>query len=198
MRQKSTTLKLVEGAMLIAIATVLSYIRFFNLPFGGSISLEIIPLIIMGLRNGPKWGFLTGFVHGIIQMIIGFSNVLMCSTLLSQIGCIVLDYVFSFGVLGLAVIFAKPFHKRWRIGYIIGAVIVGLLRFVCTFLSGVLIWGSYAPEGQPVWLYSLIYNGSYMLPDIVIMAVVIAILVATAPKLFLTVNHGNRTKHNMP
>ena len=91
MTTTSKTRILVEGAMLIALATILSYVKFYDLPFGGSITLEMLPLVIMGLRNGPKWGCFTGFVHGLLQMIIGFSNVMYCANRLSQIGCILLD-----------------------------------------------------------------------------------------------------------
>ncbi len=184
MTTTSKTRILVEGAMLIALATILSYIKFYDLPFGGSITLEMLPLVIMGLRNGPKWGCFTGFVHGLLQMIIGFSNVMYCATLLSQIGCILLDYLLAFTVLGLAPVFAKMCGKHVKIGYVVGAIICGILRFVCSFLSGWLLWGSYAPEGMSPVVYSLTYNGSYMVPDIIILAVIIAILAAAAPKLF--------------
>lgn len=183
MNTSSKTRYLAEGAMLIAMATILSYIKLFELPQGGSITLEMLPIVIMGLRNGTKWGCFTGFVHGVLQMIIGFSNVMYCATLLSQIGCILLDYVLAFTVLGLAPVFVKLAKNRLA-GVTIGAIIVGLLRFVCSFLSGWLLWGSYAPEGTGAVVYSLTYNGSYMIPNIIIMAVIIGILYRVAPKFF--------------
>lgn len=173
---------MVEGAMLIAMAYVLALIKFYELPQGGSITLEMLPLVVMGLRNGSKWGCLTGLVHGLIQMILGFDNVMYCSTLIAQIGCILLDYLLAFTVLGLAPAFAKPFQNQ-VFGAVFGAVIVGLLRFLCSFLSGWLLWGSYAPEGMTAVVYSLGYNGSYMVPDIIITAVIVAILYSVAPKL---------------
>lgn len=180
---------LLEGALMIALATIFSiWPKFYELPTGGSITIEMLPIVLVALRNGTKWGALTGFVHGILQMILGFSNVLYCQTLISQIGCILLDYVLAFTVLGLAYIIAKPFKKNWQLGYIVAAVVVCLLRFLCSFLSGILLWGSFAPEGQPVWLYSLTYNGSYMLPNTIIVAVVIGILALSAPVLFRTKN----------
>lgn len=178
---------LVEGAMLIAMATILSYIKFYELPQGGSITLEMLPLVVMGLRNGTKWGCFTGFVHGFLQMILGFSNVMYCSTLIAQIGCILLDYLVAFTVLGMANVFAKPFKNRF-VGVTVGAIIVGLLRFACSFLSGWLLWGSYAPEGMGAVVYSATYNGSYMIPDIIILAVVIGILYKTAPRFFKSQN----------
>ena len=82
---------LVEGALMIALATILSYIKLFSLPYGGAITLEMIPLVLMAYRNGTKWGVFTAFVHSVLQLIIGFSNVMYCPTLLTQIGCILLD-----------------------------------------------------------------------------------------------------------
>lgn len=179
------TITLVEGAMLIALATVLSYLKLFEMPFGGSITLEMIPLIIMGVRHGAKWGCFTGFVHGLLQMIIGFSNVMYCATLLSQIGCILLDYLLAFTVLGLAGLFIGMIKNNKVAGAVIGTVIVCALRFVCSFLSGWLLWGSWAPEGMHPAYYSLVYNGAYMLPDTIIAAVIIAILAVAAPKIML-------------
>ena len=184
--KNSKTMILVEGAMMIALATVLSYLKILEMPFGGSITLEMLPLVLMGLRRGPKWGCFVGFVHGLLQMILGFSNVLYCSTLIAQIGCILLDYLLAFSVLGLSLVFAKLFCKNnKKAGYIVGTVCVCFLRFVCSFLSGWLLWGSYAPEGMSAPYYSLVYNGAYMLPDTIIMAVVVAILAYTVPKLFV-------------
>ena len=71
-----------------------------------------------------------------------------------------------------------------KIGFIVGSVCVCILRFLCSFLSGWLLWGSYAPEGMNAAYYSLVYNGAYMLPDTIILAVVVAILAYTIPKLF--------------
>lgn len=187
MNKNSKTIILVEGAMIIALATVLSYLKILDMPFGGSITLEMVPLVVFGLRRGPKWGCLTGFVHGLLQMILGFSNVLYCATLLSQIGCILLDYILAFSVLGIAAVFAKPISNK-KVAYITGAVIVSALRFVCSFLSGWLLWGAYAPEGMSPAYYSLVYNGAYMLPDTIIVAVVVGILAFAVPKMFIAEN----------
>ena len=179
----SKTRILVEGAMLIAMAMILSMIKFYELPQGGSITLEMLPLVVMGYRHGTKWGCFTGLVHGLIQMILGFSNVLYCQTAAAMIGCVLLDYLVAFTVLGLAPVFSGLIQKRIP-GLVFGAVIVGLLRFACSFLSGWLLWGSYAPEGMGAVVYSFTYNASYMIPDIIILAIIIGILAKTAPKIF--------------
>ena len=95
-----------------------------------------------------------------------------------KVDLILLDYVLAYTVMGLADLFAKPFGKRKLVGYGVGAVCVNLLRFLCSFLSGWIVWGVYAPEGQPAWLYSLLYNGGYMLPNAVLCAIVIVLLCA--------------------
>lgn len=183
MNTSSKTQKLVEAAMLLALAMILSYIKVYELPQGGSITLEMLPIVVLALRQGTKMGCFGGFVFGLLQMILGFSNVLYCQTLIAMIGCILLDYLLAFTVLGLAPVFEKMTSNK-IVGYVLGAVIVGLLRFVCSFLSGWLLWGSYAPEGMGAVVYSFTYNASYMIPNIIILAVVIAILAKTAPKIF--------------
>ena len=182
MRIRNRTRILVEGALMIALSTVLSYLTIFKFPQGGSISLEMLPLVLMGLRNGSKWGCATGIVHGAMQMFIGFQNVLYCQTIWSQIGCILLDYVAAYALLGFAKLLAAPFRNK-VLGYTIGASLCGLMRFGCSFLSGWILWGDYVPEGWHAWIYSLVYNGSYMVPSIVITALIIALLTKCAPQL---------------
>lgn len=183
MNTSSKTRILVESAMLLALSMILSYIKVYELPQGGSITLEMLPIVVIALRHGTKWGCFSGFVFGLLQMILGFNNVLYCNTILAMIGCILLDYVLAFTALGLADFFASKFSNKTT-GVVAGSVIVGLLRFVCSFLSGWLLWGSYAPEGMGAVVYSFVYNASYMIPNIIILAVVMGLLSKTAPKLF--------------
>ena len=103
-----------------------------------------------------------------------------CATIPAMIGCVLLDYLFAFTVLGLAGLFL-PLFKNKLIGAAVGTAICGALRFLCSFLSGWLLWGSYAPKGWSVVYYSLIYNGSYMLPNIIIGVIVILVIGKTAP-----------------
>ena len=176
---------LVEGALMIALATILSYIKLFSLPYGGAITLEMIPLVLMAYRNGTKWGVFTAFVHSVLQLSIGGSNVMYCPTLLTQIGCILLDYILAFSVLGLAKFFADLFGEKKVLGVALGAAIVCLIRFACSFLSGVLIWGEYMPDTfTNVWWYSFVYNGSYMIPNAIITAVIAAVLYKAVPQFF--------------
>lgn len=182
MRSRNRTRILVEGALMIALSTVLSYLTIFKFPQGGSISVEMLPLILMGLRNGSKWGCFTGLIHGVLQMFLGFQNVMYCQTIWSQLGCILLDYVVAYTVLGLAKLIAAPIKNK-VLGYSIGTTVCGLLRLTCSFLSGWLLWGDYVPADWPVWIYSLVYNSSYMVPSIIITAIIIAFLTRCSPRL---------------
>lgn len=174
--KKNTTLILVECALMIAMSTVLSMFKIFELPQGGAVTCaSMVPLVLVSYRHGLKWGISTAFAHSLLQMVIQF-NVPPANTFFAFLGVIALDYVLAFTVLGTATFFGKPFKNR-AVSVAVGAVAVTFLRFICSFLSGILIWGSYAPEGTPVWLYSLTYNGSYMLPEMILTAVVSVILI---------------------
>lgn len=174
--KKNTTLTLVECALMIAMATVLSMLKIFELPQGGSITCaSMVPLVLVSYRHGLKWGITTAFAHSLLQMVLRF-DAPPANTFWAFLGVILLDYVLAFTVLGTASFFGKPFNNR-AVSVAVGTVAVCALRFVCSFLSGILIWGSYAPEGTPVWLYSLTYNGSYMLVETVITVVVGIVLI---------------------
>ena len=181
MQKTSKTRILVECALMIALAVVLDILPLPTWPNGGSVSVSLVPLVFLSYRHGAKWGLLTGFAYCIVQMITGFYAP-PAGTILAFTLCILLDYVIAFTVLGSADLFAKPFSNK-LVGYTVGALIVTFIRFICSFLSGILIWGSSAPEGQPVWLYSLTYNGGYMIPNMILTAGIILVLcLAIDPK----------------
>ena len=176
---------LVECAMMIAIGTVLSNIKIFEMPNGGSITLvSMLPFILVSYRHGVRWGMATGFVNSLLQMMLGWWAP-PAGTLTAYVGMILLDYVLAFTLLGLAVIFAKPFGgPRKPLGAAVGAAVVCCIRFVCSFLSGFLIWGSLASDGIGAVIYSLQYNASYMVPETIITVAVAALLCKCAPMLF--------------
>ena len=157
----SKTRILVECALMIAIGTVLSNIKFFTLPNGGSVTLlSMLPFVLVSFRHGVKWGLFTGFVNGCLQMLLGFWAP-PTPTFLYFLGEVLLDYLVAFMALGTAEFFARPFKNR-MVGVAVGTFMAGFLRFMCSFLSGVLVWGN-LNEGLSAWTYSLVYNGSYML-----------------------------------
>ena len=188
----SKTRTLVECALMIALGTVLANIKIFEMPNGGSITLlSMLPFILVSYRHGTKWGLFTGFVNSLLQMLLGFYAP-PAGTVAAFVGVVLLDYVLAFTQLGLAGVIAKPF-KNHLLGVAAGTAAVCVIRFLCSFLSGALLWGSYQESyewarGMSVWLYSFIYNGSYMLPELLITTVCAVILCKAAPKFFLPEN----------
>lgn len=188
----SRTRTLVECALMIAVGTVLAQIKIFEMPFGGSVTLvSMLPFILVSFRHSVKWGLATGFVNSLLQMLLGFYAP-PAGTVAAFVGVVLLDYVLAFTLLGLAGVIAKPF-KNHLLGVAAGTAAVCVIRFLCSFLSGALLWGSYQESyewarGMSVWLYSFIYNGSYMLPELLITTVCAVILCKAAPKFFLPEN----------
>ncbi|MBR5239801.1 MAG: energy-coupled thiamine transporter ThiT [Clostridia bacterium] len=174
----STTKKLTTCALLIALATVLMWVsKLIPAPWlqGGSITIaSMVPIVIAGILFGTKWGLSASIAYAIIQMLFGFYPP-PTQTFGYFVLVVLLDYVIAFGVLGLSGFFYKLFGKKgWAIP--VSAAIVTTLRYVCHILSGILIWGVYAEAGQSVFEYSLIYNGTYMIPEIIITTVVTALI----------------------
>ena len=157
---------LAEAIVIIALANVLYviskfYFPFLKLPQGGSITLgSMIPLLWFALRRGLRWGVEAGIVYGLVHMVI--SGDIYYPTQ------ILLDYPLAFGALGLA----GAFKNQPVAG--IGLGILG--RFVCHFVSGVIFFGQYAWEGWNVFAYSAAYNATYLVPEFIISATVIFIL----------------------
>ena len=121
-----------------------------------------------------KWGILQATVYGLIQMMIGWYAPPV-QTFIYFMAVILLDYVIAFGVLGLSGTISRKLGGN-AVSFAVGAFTALFLRFLCHFASGILIWGSFAPEGQPVWLYSLTYNAGYMIPNAIVCGVCIVLL----------------------
>ena len=170
----NTTKKLTASALMVALATVLMWIsKLIPAPWmqGGSITIaSMVPIITVGILFGTKWGLCSSLAYALIQMMFGFYPP-PTQTFLNFVLVILLDYVVAFGVLGLSGIFCRLCGSKY-LSVPLSAFIVTTLRYICHILSGILIWGVYAEEGQTVLAYSLIYNGSYMIPEIIISTVV--------------------------
>jgi len=162
MSNNLSTKVLAEVAILVALATVLSYIRFVVFPQGGSVTLaSMVPLIILSYRRGWRVGVFSCLVYGLIQF---YQDPWMLNW-----AQFILEYPVAFGVIGLAGLL------KGRV--LIGAVVGLGLRFLAHTLAGVVFWSEYAPPGVSPLLYSVIYNGSYMLPEIIISGVFVYALV---------------------
>lgn len=164
---------LVEGGLMIAMATILSYLKVYEMPQGGSITaVSMLPIILYATRWGVKDGLLAAMVYGVLQYLLqgGFSI---------SPWSFLLDYLLAFGALGLAGFFYGSKNKA-----VAGAILGIVARFIILVLSGVLLWAAYAPKGVSPLKYSIIYNGSYMLPELVITIVVLYLIYPQVDKLF--------------
>lgn len=161
---------LTECAILLALAVALSYVKLFTLPFDGSITLlSMLPICIASIRFGVGQGLLVAFAYSWFQILQGgvFAWGL---TPIMLIGSLLLDYIVAFTALGLAGLF----RKRGLVGAVCGVGLACALRFLSHFVAGVVLWANFEEfiafgqewVGRP-WLYSLCYNGVYMLPETV-------------------------------
>ena len=169
--EKMSTRMMVEAGIMIALAQILSYVKIFEAPYGGSVTAgSMVPIIIFSLRWGFKNGLLTGLAYGALQFILGPKYSYHIVSLL-------FDYFIAFSVLGFAGLF-----NNTRVGSLVGSGFAVFLRFVCHVISGVVVFGAYAPETMnPVW-YSIVYNAGYLLPEMAISLFIVGILYAPLKK----------------
>ena len=173
---KNTKTKiLTEGAVMVALATVLSFLKIVQFPWGGSITiLSMLPIVVFSLRHGVRQGLAVSFVYSLIQL---GQGILMEGLLgwgltpTALVACIFLDYIGAFSVLCVGGLFG---NKKMA-AIISGTVLAMILRFTLHYVSGVAIFHSFGElwEGfstDNTWLYSLLYNGAYMLPETVFTA----------------------------
>ena len=173
---------LVEGAILLALAIVLNYLSkivFANMPNGGSVSLAMFPILFYAHRWGVPRGLLVGFAYGLLDMLIDGGYAWGWQSIL-------LDYLVAYTALGLGGFFKG---KSW--GIFPGIVTGCLGRFLVHYLSGVTIYKILVPTEIPGFgvfgnphLYSLVYNGVYMVPNTVIALVIAGILFVPMKKYF--------------
>ena len=162
-RQAMDTKKMVFCAMAIALATVTSFIKFAQLPFGGSITLfSMFFVALVGWLYGPKLGLITGVAYGVLQLITGPYIFAPLQVLL--------DYPLAFGALGLSGFF---YNKKYglKIGYVLGA----FGRYLCHVISGYVFFAEYAPEGMNPMVYTLGYNLTYILPEVIATVAILCI-----------------------
>ncbi|MCX7694444.1 MAG: energy-coupled thiamine transporter ThiT [Caloramator sp.] len=155
--KKFNTRKITTASLCIALSFVLSYITIFKLPQGGSITLgSMIPIFIFAYVYGVKDGIIVGAVYGILQFI--------QEPYIVHWAQVMIDYPLAFGALGIA----GFVRKNMPLGMILG----GAGRLFFHVISGVIFFASYAPEGQNVLVYSLVYNLTYLLPDLILCVVI--------------------------
>ena len=174
-RQHQKVRRMVESAVMLAIAVVLSLFPFSSpWALGGGITVcSMLPLVILSWRYGCLWGTFTAFVYSLLQMILGFSNVQYADSVWTAVLIILFDYVFAFSVIGFSSLF-KGRLGRPRLELVLGITVTFLVRLACHYGSGVVVWEVLWPNelgwAAPIW--SIAYNGSYMIPEIIITSLV--------------------------
>ncbi len=160
---KTGTRRLVFSAMAMALAFVTSFIKFLSLPMGGSITLfSMFFICLIGYWYGLRSGLMAAVAYGILQMVV--------DPYIISIPQMLCDYIFAFGALGLSGVFSRAKHGLVK-GYLLG--IAG--RFVFSFLSGLIFFGQFAPEGMNPAVYSAVYNGSYIFTEGVLTIIIVSI-----------------------
>ena len=222
MARKKTNVLTVTG-VLLALAVILSLIKIFQWPFGGEITLaSMVPVVIIGYKYGSRWGVFAAFIYSILEAVLGatttqaFAGMYDSSDVKTSVLKIVLmaflDYIVAYTVLGFSGIFKDRINSD-TVAIALGGAFAVILRYAAHFVSGFLLWGSYAKEffvgltdtfteggkmdafataisngilghhnGKYLAeLYSFVYNGFYMIPELIITVVVVVALMAIPP-----------------
>jgi len=144
----------------VALSVVLNAIKIYTFPQGGSITLgSMVPVIFLSMVLGVPYGCLAGFLFGLLDLILDPFVIHPIQVLL--------DYFLAFGLLGIGGIFKN--------NKILAAILSVSCRFVCSVLSGVVFYSSFAGDQNP-FIYSIIYNGSYLVPELIITIVILYFL----------------------
>lgn len=186
---KLTTKTLAFGGMCVALSFILSYIKLFEMPQGGSVTLvSMLPIMLLAFVCGPTAGIIAGLAYGFLQ----FFQVAYAAHWIS----ILLDYPLAFACLGLVGIVPKAI-KSIQFRFVIGAFISILGRFTMHLLSGAVFFGEYATEGMNPWVYSSVYNAGYLSVEFVTTLVIGLIILATPIYKHLKVSFNPSTVNSL-
>ena len=171
--------RLVTTALLLAMAFLLSFVKLWEMPWGGSVVLSMIPLVLYAVRWGLGAGLLGGFAFGVLQFMFDGGFAIGWQSIIG-------DYLLAFAVMGFAGLF-----KGKKNGIYWGSLLGTFLRFLVHYVTGATLWAEYMPDeffGMTMtspWFYSVLYNGSYMLLDMILVLVIGALMVKPLGK-FMT------------
>ena len=152
---------IVQIALMLALTVILHQLRLYHMPQGGSITFgAMLPLLLLSFRYGPGVGYLAGFLYGML-------NLLQDPFIMHPVQ-VLFDYPLPYMALGLAGYFKERF--------LLGAIFAVTGRFLCHFISGIVFFGSYAPAGTSPYLYALLFNATYLVPELIICLILLKIL----------------------
>ena len=171
------TSRLVFSAVMIAVGTVLSLLKIDFVMGGGLTICAMLPLVMVSFRYGTKWGVFTAFVFSVLQCLLGLDNVQYATSAGMAAAIILLDYIVAYTVIGFSGIFRNK-AKTFKSALILGISVTFFARFLCHFATGWMIWDALWPNefGMAAPVYSLCYNGSYMLAEAVISIIAVNII----------------------
>ena len=171
---------LAQSAVMVALAAVLSMLKVWQSPYGGSVTvLSMTPVILLSLRHGVKTGLLAGLAYSLIQLILGLNNLAWIPTPKGMALAALFDYILPFTLLGLGGIFCRgELGKKHVLCAGMGACLVSVIRFACHVIAGAVIWYEldlewYADDPTHIvhlygpWMFSIVYSAIYMIPEII-------------------------------
>jgi len=189
---KKKTRIMVESAVLIAATVILSFIKIYEAPLGGAVTLfSMVPLMIISMRHGLLWGLGSAFVYSVIKLLLGASNFAYVPTLIGVLTTIVFDYLIAYSAIGLAGAFRKcNFTKKESanktVTAFLGVLLACLTRFASHFFCGTVVW--YEITKRLEWndyvqtvgsmVYSFVYNITYLGPEIVMALIAVPVIVS--------------------
>lgn len=163
MQNFSKTRVLVYSAICVALSLAMSAVKLFSMPQGGTVTAcSMLFIVLVGYWFGPKAGILAGVVRGLLDLALGAYIVHPVQ--------LIMDYPLAFALLGVA-----GFVRERKAGLYIGYCLGTIGRWAASTLSGAIFFASYAPAGQNPFIYSGIYNASYIVPEMIITILILCI-----------------------
>ncbi len=175
------TKKLVFSALMLALANVLSILKI-DMPMGGGLTIaSMLPIVLVALKYGLGWSLGVSFLHGGIQLVLGLDNLSYATNIKVAIMIVLLDYIVAYGVIGFSGIFKK--NMSVVKAALFGEALTFSLRFLCHFITGWFVWDALWPNdyGMISPLYSLCYNGLYMLPELIVTMIITVVILKVRP-----------------
>ena len=171
MRNKKV-LTLVECAIMVALASILSVLKIVDMPVGGSVTLaSMLPIVVIAYRHGIGYGMGSALAASLIQLLLGFENFSYVTGWQSVIALAIFDYIIAYAAFGLGGIFKKAI-KNQALSMVAGISLGNAIRYICHVISGATIWAGLPLPDAASLSYSISYNGVYMLPELIISALV--------------------------
>ncbi|MBE6536403.1 MAG: hypothetical protein E7673_00465 [Ruminococcaceae bacterium] len=171
-----STKRLVESAVMVAFATVLSMLKLVDMPYGGSVTAaSMLPIAIISYRHGIGTGLGAGLVYAVIQQLLGLNTLSYVTGWQSIVAVIVLDYALAFALVGLAGMFKGKLSSKislpseaQSVELAVGTLAVCVFRYICHTVAGATVWAGLSIPNEAAIIYSLGYNATYMIPEAIV------------------------------